>query len=70
MRRIIAPLMTALLAAVVAVRVVGRPQPADAKADANPGPRDVIVHLFEWPWASVASECTCRSPTCRTSTPG
>lgn len=30
---------------------------ADA-ADPNPGPRDVIVHLFEWPWASVAGECT------------
>jgi alpha-amylase len=25
---------------------------------ADPGPKDVIVHLFEWPWASVASECT------------
>lgn len=29
-----------------------------AKADANPGARDVIVHLFQWPWASIASECT------------
>jgi alpha-amylase len=25
---------------------------------ASPGPHDVIVHLFEWPWASIASECT------------
>jgi alpha-amylase len=24
---------------------------------AGPGAKDVIVHLFEWPWASVASEC-------------
>ncbi|GAA0505529.1 alpha-amylase [Paractinoplanes deccanensis] len=52
------PSVLALLAAFVAVLVVGRPQQADAKADANPGPRDVIVHLFEWPWASIASECT------------
>src|SRR5262249_35417817 len=48
-----------VLLAVSAVVVSGRGQePAQAKADANPGPRDVIVHLFEWPWASVASECT------------
>jgi alpha-amylase len=52
------PCLLALLAAFVAVLVVGRPEQADAKADANPGPRDVIVHLFEWPWASIASECT------------
>ncbi|HTE54749.1 MAG TPA: carbohydrate-binding module family 20 domain-containing protein [Kofleriaceae bacterium] len=32
--------------------------PAPSAADPNPGPRDVIVHLFEWPWASIASECT------------
>jgi len=31
---------------------------AGAAADANPGPRDVIVHLFQWPWASIANECT------------
>ncbi|WP_460885215.1 carbohydrate-binding module family 20 domain-containing protein [Paractinoplanes abujensis] len=53
-----APLIVTLMAALVAVVVVGRPHQADAKADANPGPRDVIVHLFEWPWASIASECT------------
>jgi alpha-amylase len=46
-------LMTGLL--VVLVRAAPE---AAAKADANPGPRDVVVHLFEWPWASVASECT------------
>ena len=27
-------------------------------ADPGPGERDVIVHLFQWPWASVAAECT------------
>jgi alpha-amylase len=46
----------ALLAATLIA--IPAPEPARAKADANPGPRDVIVHLFEWPWASVASECT------------
>jgi alpha-amylase len=25
---------------------------------ASPGAHDVIVHLFEWPWSSVANECT------------
>ncbi|MDY7089379.1 MAG: carbohydrate-binding module family 20 domain-containing protein [Actinomycetota bacterium] len=54
----IAPLTVSLMAALVAVMVVGRPEHADAKADANPGAKDVIVHLFEWPWASIASECT------------
>ncbi|HCT75591.1 MAG TPA: alpha-amylase [Micromonosporaceae bacterium] len=45
-----------LTAAIVAV-INRSPVPASAKADANPGARDVIVHLFEWPWASIASEC-------------
>ncbi|MCA2211940.1 carbohydrate-binding module family 20 domain-containing protein [Jidongwangia harbinensis] len=31
--------------------------PAEA-SPAGPGSRDVIVHLFQWPWASVANECT------------
>ncbi len=25
--------------------------------DPHPGSRDVIVHLFQWPWESIASEC-------------
>ncbi len=25
--------------------------------DPHPGRRDVIVHLFQWPWESIASEC-------------
>jgi len=29
-----------------------------AASDPNPGPRDAIVHLFQWPWASIARECT------------
>jgi alpha-amylase len=32
--------------------------PSGSAVDPNPGPRDVILHLFEWPWASIASECT------------
>jgi alpha-amylase len=47
-----------LLMLAAAFVAIGRPHDADAKADANPGARDVIVHLFEWPWASIASECT------------
>jgi alpha-amylase len=30
---------------------------ADA-SPASPGTKDVIVHLFQWPWADVANECT------------
>ncbi|WP_250009217.1 carbohydrate-binding module family 20 domain-containing protein [Actinoplanes sp. M2I2] len=57
--RKLAPVLTALMAAMIAVVVVtGRPEQADARPDANPGARDTIVHLFEWPWASIASECT------------
>jgi alpha-amylase len=51
------PAYSALVITLLAL-FVGVPQKAHAKADANPGPRDVIVHLFEWPWASIASECT------------
>jgi alpha-amylase len=51
------PAYSALVITLLAL-FLGVPQKAQAKADANPGPRDVIVHLFEWPWASIASECT------------
>jgi len=30
---------------------------AKARGAAGPGGRDVIVHLFQWPWRSVAREC-------------
>ncbi|HET9138056.1 carbohydrate-binding module family 20 domain-containing protein [Actinophytocola sp.] len=33
-------------------------EPAGIASGTSPGAKDVIVHLFEWPWASVASECT------------
>src|SRR6185312_11293000 len=32
--------------------------PAAAASPATPGTKDVVVHLFQWPWASVAQECT------------
>lgn len=53
----------------IAVPMLVSAPSAQAKADAvltgrsasvatNPDDHDVIVHLFEWPWASIASECT------------
>ena len=50
-------LATAVLASTALVAAVSGPEPAVASA-ASPGSKDVIVHLFEWPWASVANECT------------
>jgi alpha-amylase len=47
---------TGLVSAVFSISVT---EPAAASA-ASPGAKDVIVHLFEWPWASVANECTTR----------
>ena len=54
--RSLVALATAVLASTALVSLV-RPDPAVASA-ASPGSKDVIVHLFEWPWASVATECT------------
>ncbi|MEV6490541.1 alpha-amylase, partial [Actinoplanes sp. NPDC051633] len=31
--------------------------PVDRRAEASPATAGVIVHLFQWPWASVATEC-------------
>ena len=56
-RRALAAISIAVITAAAATVLFTAPR-AEAKADANPGPRDVIVHLFEWPWASIASECT------------
>jgi len=56
-RRVLAGLATALVAAgLLTAGAVHRPPPAQA-SPATPGARDVIVHLFQWPWASVANEC-------------
>ena len=57
-RRLVTAAAALLVGAVVLVPLLRSAPDAEAKADANPGPRDVIVHLFEWPWASIASECT------------
>ena len=57
-RRVIATAAALIVAAGVLVSLFQSAPAAEAKADANPGPRDVIVHLFEWPWASIANECT------------
>jgi len=57
-RQVVAAASTALLAAaLLAAGVVRTADRAEASA-ASPGAKDVIVHLFEWPWASIASECT------------
>ncbi|MEU7901505.1 carbohydrate-binding module family 20 domain-containing protein [Actinoplanes sp. NPDC049118] len=57
-RQVVAAATTAVLsAALLAVGVVRNGHQAEAST-ASPGPKDVIVHLFEWPWASIASECT------------
>ncbi|MEV8510541.1 carbohydrate-binding module family 20 domain-containing protein [Actinoplanes sp. NPDC051475] len=57
-RPVVAATVTTLLAtALLAVGVVRHGDQAEASA-ASPGAKDVIVHLFEWPWASVATECT------------
>ena len=57
-RQVVATATTAVLAtALLAVGVVRTAGNAEA-SPASPGAKDVIVHLFEWPWASVARECT------------
>lgn len=44
--------------ALTATLMVNQPGPAAATpGDGQPGARDTIVHLFQWPWNSVASEC-------------
>jgi alpha-amylase len=58
------PLLTGLLALVVGiatslvgVTLTAGQRPAQAYPG-SPGAKDVIVHLFQWPWQSIASECT------------
>jgi alpha-amylase len=56
-RRVLAGLATAVLAAgLLTAGAVHRAPRAEA-SPATPGARDVIVHLFQWPWESVANEC-------------
>ena len=49
----------AAVAAVAAITatVVTTSSPSAAPVARAAAPTDVIVHLFEWPWASVAAEC-------------
>ncbi|WP_285686874.1 carbohydrate-binding module family 20 domain-containing protein [Actinoplanes sp. NBRC 103695] len=44
---------------VIAVAILAATGPAGGAhaGPASPGSKDVIVHLFQWPWASVANEC-------------
>jgi alpha-amylase len=49
----------ALAAAAAAVAATFLPAGSSSGAEVRAAaPTDVIVHLFEWPWDSVASECT------------
>jgi len=57
-RRLVTAAAALLVVAAALVPILRSAPAAEAKADANPGPRDTIVHLFQWPWASIASECT------------
>lgn len=57
-RQCVAIATTAVLAtALLGLGAIRRTDRAEA-SPATPGARDVIVHLFEWPWQSVATECT------------
>ena len=57
-RQFVAVATTAVLsAALLGLGAVRRTDQAEA-SPATPGAKDVIVHLFEWPWDSVANECT------------
>lgn len=50
-------LVVGVAAGLVSVTTTTEERPAQAYPG-SPGAKDVIVHLFQWPWASVASECT------------
>jgi alpha-amylase len=57
-RQVVAAAATAVLtASLLAAGMTHRGDRAEA-SPATPGARDVIVHLFQWPWSSVANECT------------
>ncbi|MBE1492672.1 carbohydrate-binding module family 20 domain-containing protein [Plantactinospora soyae] len=59
-RRTLAAVLTAVLAVAATVTggVTARPAAPATASPASPGAKDVIVHLFQWPWASIATECT------------
>lgn len=53
------PWLRRLLAAVIALVVLGlgRVAQQSTQPSADAGPREVIVNLFQWTWASVGQEC-------------
>lgn len=56
------PVLAGAVAAVTCAALIGvgaarETTNADAST-ATPGSRDVVVHLFQWPWSSIATECT------------
>lgn len=53
----VAAAATAVLGSTFLGVATGNAGPASASS-ATPGAEDVIVHLFQWPWESVARECT------------
>src|SRR3954469_9951696 len=59
MRRSLRSVLTAVLlaAGVCLPPATVSAEVAGVQSSTSPGAKDVIVHLFEWPWASVASEC-------------
>ncbi|MFL6144079.1 MAG: carbohydrate-binding module family 20 domain-containing protein [Labedaea sp.] len=59
MRMSLRPVLTAVLlaAGVCLPPATTSAEVAGPASGTSPGAKDVIVHLFEWPWASVASEC-------------
>ncbi|AVT33614.1 alpha-amylase [Plantactinospora sp. BC1] len=58
LRRGTALALTGVLAAALAVGIADRRAERATASPTSPGGRDVIVHLFQWPWASIANECT------------
>jgi alpha-amylase len=60
MRRSLRSVLTALILATGVCLPAAATASVDAAgvmSGASPGQKDVIVHLFQWPWASIASEC-------------
>jgi alpha-amylase len=57
-RRTVAAAVAVLLAAALVTGGALRRGDRAEASPASPGAHDVIVHLFEWPWASVGTECT------------
>ena len=57
-RPLAAILSTVVLATLTTTVATVAPQAATPSTASTPGPKTVIANLFEWNWASVASECT------------